>query len=489
MRLFKKWFVPFTVLATLCFGGMLFADDFFQGVCRRPKIGGFDTEYIKAKRVLGDSTTADINSCEVFITKKGNYLYFHSNFVSEGADNPSKISHKELRDLTLVTANLYGVPEGNEFSPAETRKIVEAHKKHVKYYLDQSLFDSTGTINLELGGAEKIYVLFEGAPPPKPLTRLNPIRGPPYVAEYYPSLFVKVTPSATPHQLFTKLEQQPFKSREIRFVSLLPDSATEAAIKASGVAKIREALDAPSMQTLKDFFRKNTGRVVVVLGHVEGEKFVATDATGKTTQFTLSLAEVEQMAATAGCDVVMLGCSSALAGTPVGVNKPFNPVDAVGRLDKALKAVNYLEFVRTLSNEDMGLVFADTAFDRTTKRIEAEVYVRESGKSEPVVRDRNLAGRVGIVFGIAAIGGGGFGGGEDDKRNGGSGGGEDDKRNGGSGGGEGGSGGTKSGGPTAPGPTNQAANPPTEGNMWLYVILGVFLVIVIGWAMIRSRTA
>ena len=333
-----------------------------------------------------------------------------------------------------------------------------------------------------MGAAEKLYVLFDGAPPPKPLTRINPIRGPPYVAEYHPSLFVKVTSSAAPSQLFTKLEQRPFKSREIRLVSLLPDSATEAAIKSSGVAKIREAIESPSKDTLQDLFRRNAGRVVVVLGHVEGENFVATDATGKNTLFSLALTEVEQMASSAGCDAVMLGCSSALAGTPVGVNKPFNPVDAVGRLDKALKAESYLDFVRTLSDDDMGLVFTDAAFDRTTKRIEAEVYAREPSKSGPIVRDSNLAGRVGIVFGIASSAGGGSNGGD---------GGDDDKRNGGRGGngGGGGAGAAGLGGSTTPAPARQVAAPQTDGSTWLYVLTGIVLVVVVGWIINRSRTA
>jgi hypothetical protein len=488
MRLIKNWTVAIVAVAALYIGGRVLADV----VCRRAAISGFDTQYAQAKNVLGKKTTSDIKTCEVFVTKgPDDYLYFHSNFISDGFDFPTKIATDKVRDLTLVTANLlYAPSEGGKFSPADTEKIIEAHKKYVKYFFDQTLFDTAGKISLDLGGADNLYVLFDGAPPPKRLTRLNPIRGPPYVAEYDRSLFVPVTSSSAPQKLFSRLEMRPFKSREIRFVSMIPDSATESAIKTSAVSSIREQLDSPSKETLQDLFRRNSGRIVVLLGHVEGENFVATDAAGKNTLFTLSLTEIEQMAVTAGCDAIMLGCSSALAGTSVGVNKPFNPVDAVGRLAKALNASNYLEFVRTLSNEDMGLVFTDSAFDQSTKRVDAEVYTREAGRSEPVVRDGNVAGRVALVLAIAVAGTAGSSGGSvgigDDRRKGKSSG-HDDKRD--SSGNAGGAGSTKPDKSAKPGTTKLPADSQSGGHPLFYIIVLVAAILVVGWAVSRMRSA
>jgi hypothetical protein len=213
------------------------------------------------------------------------------------------------------------------------------------------------------------------------------------------------------------------------------------------------------------------------LGHVDGDNFVASDATGRNTLFTISLKEVEDLAAAAGCDTVLLGCGSALAGTPIGVNKPFNPVDAVGRLNKALMADNYLDFVRTLSNEDMGLVFTDTAFDRTTRKMEAEVYAREQGDREPVIREKNLAGRVGMVFGIGSSGISGSGG--NDNNNGGS-------AVGGNGTNSGGSNANNSGG-SAPNGGSQIPSQSNGGSNWLYPILGVVLVIFIVFVLLARR--
>ena len=416
MRLFRKWLAPAgAVLTLLSLCGVLAADV----VCRRERITGFDEEYNKAKKVFETSTTSDLSACEVYVGQKDGHLYFHSNFITEGYDNPTKIATEKVRDLRLITANLVAAPDGGGFSPAEMTRIRTAHQKQIKYYFDQSLFDSTGVLGLELKGAEKCYVLFGGAPPPKPMVRINPIRGPPFAVEFYPSLFVKVTSSAQPEEFFSKLQGRTFKPQETRFVSLIADSAIKTAIETSDVAKIWDRVEITSVDGLRDCFNRNKGRVVTLLGHVDGDDFVVPDVNG-VFLFKVSPVEVEQMAEAAGCDAILLGCSSAKSGTPIGVDRPFNPKKAVERLSTALRQNNYFEFVQALVNKDMGLVFDGMAFDRTTrpanlpKLIEADVYARKIDTTTPrelVVRDRNLAGRMILVFAASGLGGGGSGGG------------------------------------------------------------------------------
>jgi hypothetical protein len=416
MRLLRKCFLAATAALVLFVSGTALADV----VCRRAGIAGFDAEAARAKTILTRQKTSDINEAEVFITKKDGHLYCHSNIVSEGADFPTKIATEKVRDLELITANLFTQPDEGGFTPDQIAEIRNGHRKYVKFYLDQSLFDSEGKLELDLKGAEKLYVLFDGSPPPKRLVNIHPIRGPPLACEYYPSLYVKITSSTSPTGLFSKLENRPFKSKEIKFASIISDSAVEDAIKSSDAAKVWKKLDITSPDGVRSFFQANKGRVVVLLGHVEENDFVATDATGRVV-FRMLLAGAERLAEEAGCDAILLGCSSAAAGTPIGVDKPFNPAEAVQRLSKALGATNYLDFVRTLANEDMGLVFAETAFDRTTKRLQADVYARKAGTTEPVIQKQNLAGSLILAFGIAAtggIGGGASSGGNDDDHSG-----------------------------------------------------------------------
>jgi hypothetical protein len=397
MRLLRKWLAAASALTLLISGTALAR----SVVCRLEGIAGFDEEAARARNVIGSESTTDLRAGKVFITKKGSYLYAHSNLVSRGARHPTKIATNDTRDLSRITANLYTTALDGRFTPLVEEIIREGHRAHVEYYLDQSLFDSSGKLELDLEGAEKLYVLFGGIPPPKPLVATDPIRGPPFAAEYYPSVYVKVTSSASPASLFARLEQRAFEPRGVKFTSLIADTAVEAAIKRSDTAKVWEKSDITTGDGLKEFFRRNKCRVVILLGHVEGEDFVSADAKGKV-GLKVSLSRVDRMPEEAGCDAVLLGCSSARAGTPVGVDKPFNPVEAVQRLSKALSAKTYSEFVRTLANRDMGLVLAETAFDRAANRVDADVYAREASKSESLLRESNRVGRLVLAFGISS---------------------------------------------------------------------------------------
>jgi hypothetical protein len=185
------------------------------------------------------------------------------------------------------------------------------------------------------------------------------------------------------------------------------DSATDAAIKESTLRDVTVDLGTLSTDSLRQLFRHNRGRVILLLGHVEGENFVAKDATGRTTLLDVPLAEVETMAEAHGCDVVFLGCNSARAETPVGVSQAFNPVDAVGRLVKALGARNYEEFAHRLTGADMSLVFSEAAFIRTKGKAVADAYANDTTTPEGRFRASNRVGKLLLVLGLAAAAGSG----------------------------------------------------------------------------------
>ena len=125
MRLLKKWWAPLTVFLTLSFSGLLLADV----VCFGTKIVGYDNEYATAKRCLGEKTTSDIESCEVYVTQRAGYLYVHSNYVSPGEEYPTKIATNNVRDLLELTANLHRVPDDGELPPVQVRKLLRSSQE------------------------------------------------------------------------------------------------------------------------------------------------------------------------------------------------------------------------------------------------------------------------------------------------------------------------------------------------------------------------
>jgi hypothetical protein len=409
-----RWKLGLALVLTslsLLLGGGVLADV----VCRMAGIDGFDEEYARAKKVLGEKTTSNLSSCEVFVTKQGDDLYFHSNFVSEGAPYPTKIATENVRDLLEITANIYKTPDearGERYTRADIDRITAAHKTKVKFYFDQSMFDPSGRLELDPKEAENLYVLFDGVPPPRRLVRANAIRGPPYVAEFKDSLFVHVQARFSPEGLFRDLASRPFSRRDVRLASLIVDSALKESLKDEKLKGVVIDIGSPSADGLRKLFAENSGRVVALVGHVEGDNIVARDVTGKKTLLEVGVGEVEKMAKEQKCDVIVLGCQSSDAGAPVGVRQPFNPVDAVRRFADALAAKDYEHFVRLLSSDDMNLVFGSTAFAGARSKVEADAFAKPADKREPRFGEADRVGRIIFSLGaVAVLGGGGPGGG------------------------------------------------------------------------------
>src|SRR4051794_33262853 len=78
-------------------------------VCRRQSIYGFPREYDQAKKILPHEPTTKLEDCVVYVAKKGEDYYLHSNFRSavygepgEYHENPTKIATSETGDLTTL---------------------------------------------------------------------------------------------------------------------------------------------------------------------------------------------------------------------------------------------------------------------------------------------------------------------------------------------------------------------------------------------------
>jgi hypothetical protein len=407
MRNWKRLLVVAVTSLVLVIGSAVCA----ELVCRGPGIVDgneqplFSAEAERAKKAIGKETTSEVAECKVYVTKVSDHLYVHSNYVTPDFEYPTKIVTARVRDLFRLTSNVINVPdEKTGLIPADReRKVRDQYKKGIRFYFDQALFSADGSLPIELGAAERLALLFADDDLPKTLVRLHPIRGPPFAAEYHPRLWVKVRSDSTPATQFGRLKDRPLDAAEIRFAALLGNSAVRDAIKTSGVGKFEGKGAVTSKDSLSELFRQNKGRIVVLLGHTDGGDFVATDDHGKPL-FKVALSDVERMAERDKCDLVLLACGSGRGEVQLGADRRFNPKLAVERLGKALAAKNYFDFVKTLANEDMGLVFDHSALARTDKLVRADVYAREAGTTEPVVLPGNRLGRLIMAFWRTVVG-------------------------------------------------------------------------------------
>jgi hypothetical protein len=118
---------------------------------------------------------------------------------------------------------------------------------------------------------------------------------------------------------------------------------------------------------LGDFLDRSSGKLVVLLAHIDDDDIVAKDPRGEKTLLRMKAVEVDKLAQEKSCDLILLGCSSAGAGPAVGVLQPFSTITAVERIDAALVATTRKDFIEKLACEKMSLVINQAHFSRHTE--------------------------------------------------------------------------------------------------------------------------
>lgn len=373
----------------------------YEGICRMPGgAEGWDVEAARAKHIVG-STTQNVNDCEVFITEADGYVYAHSNFQIPGMPAVSKAATRSIRNIDQITWNLIG--PGTVSKP----EFFRAHRSQIKYYVDQCLVRTDGSLGVDLGGAENLHVVIEDSPPPKRLLPTGSPRGPPWMFESKDFICQKLTSSASPSNLAARLQQTSFNSKSVTILNLIPENAVESAFKEAGIEKHISNLAEYSEQSIVAAFREHAGGTVIILGHTEGDSFVVQNASG-TSILKLPIGRLQEMANEANCNAVYLGCSAGRnEEAPIGAKDPFNPRKAVFRLADAMKVSNCDDFITKLSGDDLGLVVDDSLFtsrtdgftDHKAPTLEFEGYVRDGGWQNKVSeKTRKLIG--GLVLGV-----------------------------------------------------------------------------------------
>ena len=126
-------------------------------VCRRAGIAGSDGRELfvaataRAKEIIGSGTTSDPARLKAVITVNEGMLFVYSNFVTPGADFPTKIATNTPYDLGTLALNLVG----GDDAARETRRAFG----DMTFYVDQRVLDHSRFARLSFAGARNVWIV------------------------------------------------------------------------------------------------------------------------------------------------------------------------------------------------------------------------------------------------------------------------------------------------------------------------------------------
>jgi len=128
----------------------------FQGdlICHRDYIEGFERPRETAKPLVG-AATSRITAMKVFVTGHRGAIYAQSNYITPGADEPSKIATSrrsyDAANLVLNLVDDKGIPDD---------EIVDATENNVVFIVDRDSLAKEG-LNVDFSAARHVYSLEE----------------------------------------------------------------------------------------------------------------------------------------------------------------------------------------------------------------------------------------------------------------------------------------------------------------------------------------
>lgn len=114
----------------------------FTIVCRKVGIGGFDEEERQAQATIGKEKTHKMSEMKVYLSYEQKHLFVYSNFISEGADYPTKIATDQDTDLMTILTNLvfFGEEEPTAAQKTEFKHALPVIRFYVQPALDGSKY-------------------------------------------------------------------------------------------------------------------------------------------------------------------------------------------------------------------------------------------------------------------------------------------------------------------------------------------------------------
>jgi hypothetical protein len=353
--------------------GVLFASSqaWAFEICLNPRLEGYFYPLVRAEKVLPTATRAE-NDVVVYIEKNtdGKY-YVQSNFVAQGSENPTKLAGGSEMENFLGAYSFI-------LHPRQEHVLYDASLKasagKAKIILDKSVFDENGQTPINLDTFKDVQVVGRDGEHPKLAMRVDTRDSPPPVfVEALDGCCLFVPMSYTSETVLRTLRGMRLQSDDIVFVSLVRDSATDAAISKSvlgaSAASQRGGEIISEPQLLRIFRQARSSRkTVVLLGHTEGGAYVTTGGAPKKTLFSIDIDRVRSLARDEGVSLIDFGCNTAQEvraasgfNAPASVLQRINSVNAVHQLAGALtSAQNYEDFFKGLVSPALKIVLGQT---------------------------------------------------------------------------------------------------------------------------------
>lgn len=354
-----------------------FANFAHATVCRLPGLDGFESAKARAERTIGKDYTRRDSRIKLYIEMTDAGPYYHSNFISRGHDHATKIGREDIYDLEAVLMNVIHTSREDALAGGDRlRKLMESD---IEIHLDTSMIREDGSPKIDLGNATNIRVvdgksgsslgtvrrLDRNSPPPLLMTRA------------LGCCFYGIPPHIA-RQLTERLRLRSFNRKRVKIQSLVSDSATTRALEGSKVlSKVRAGERPRTKSALIQQIQASAGETMILVGHREGNQLVTRNAANKV-EAAFEIAELNQIARESGTELIVLGCETArsidAATYGVGVVNKFNTVEAIGRLEGAVrKSRNFAEFFENLSGEGLTLVAG-------------REVLKHQGNAQPIVR-------------------------------------------------------------------------------------------------------
>lgn len=371
--LFFALFLPATVFAT---------------VCRLPSLEGFNKAHERALSILPPKTT-DISKIAIYVERDPVHgLYFHSNFFSKDAEYVTKIGREpSLTDIEWAAQNLVWTESPNDL---QRQQVQDAIRESDQIYIDKSVFDENGLSELNLEGISRFTIIDQDAGISTSGITINRDLPPPLLAERVAGCCLNGRPIGKGRLLAQVLTEMKSSPKDTKIISLVSDSATIAAAKEVGLDGKAFVSMTDQSADIQRIFEQQSGKQLVVLGHVENGNFIVRDAGGIETK-RVAISDLRSLASEHNVLLIEVGCNTAsvrdaIAGPDIGVTTRFNTVDATRKLSNAIEAANMSEFLQRLADPDIKVVVEAEAIEKIV-RYRANYFV----KGEPGSPDITVA--------------------------------------------------------------------------------------------------